>query len=55
MWRGKGLICLSKPSGMSDEPIALVFFHYPVNIYAMAAAGNDLQQLEQHVKKLNER
>lgn len=43
---------------MSDEPIALpsffslAFCEYLCNV---AAAGNDLQQLEQHVKKLNER
>lgn len=39
---------------MSDEPIALFssLCEYLCNV---AAAGNDLQQLEQHVKKLNER
>lgn len=43
---------------MSDEPIAL-FFPSITSEYlcngSKAAAGNDLQQLEQHVKKLNER
>lgn len=37
---------------MSDEPIALFFCEY---LCIVAAAGNDLQQLEQDVKKLNER
>jgi hypothetical protein len=43
---------------MSDEPIALFvpFKKASEYFHAMeAAAGNDLQQLEQHVKKLNER
>ena len=43
---------------MSDENESRLRFFTSKhqNIHAMeAAAGNDLQQLEQHVKKLNER